>query len=411
MTDKPYRLPSGWQWVRLGEVCAVNPKRPRLHREDNIPTSFVPMSAVDEATGTFTAIQLRPFAEVRKGYTYFEEGDVLFAKITPCMENGKAAIARGLTDGIGFGSTEFHVLRPSAMVLGEWVWYFVRQERFRSAAKAAFRGGVGQQRVPQDFLEHYLIPLPPLEEQRRIVANIEALMARVREARHLRAEARKGAERLMQAVLAEAFPRPGAALSEGWRWVKLGEVFQIQQGASMSPKRRRGVNPRPFLRTKNIQWGFVDLSDVDEMDFTDEEVNSLALHEGDLLICEGGDVGRTAIWQGELPLCLYQNHIHRLRAIGRVEPKFYMYWMQAAYQVFSAYAGEESRTAIPNLSGRRLREFIAPLPPLEEQRRIVAYLDQVQQQATSLKQAQDETESELKRLEQAILDKAFRGDL
>lgn len=164
-------------------------------------------------------------------------------------------------------------------------------------------------------------------------------------------------------------------LPEGWRCVRLGEV------------------------------------DVDEMDFTDKEVSNLALQKGDLLICEGGDVGRTAIWQGELPLCLYQNHIHRLRAIDQVEPKFYMYWMRAAYQVYSIYAGEESRTAIPNLSVGRLREFIAPLPPLAEQRRIVAYLDQVQQQVSALRRAQVETDTELKRLEQAILERAFRGEL
>lgn len=411
MADGPYKLPEGWRWVRLGEVCQINPRRPRLVRDGGAPTSFVPMNAVDEFLGKIGEMQVRPFAGVRKGYTYFEEGDVLFAKITPCMENGKAAIAKGLIDGIGFGSTEFHVLRPSPEVVAEWVWYFVRREVFRNKAKESFRGGVGQQRVPQDFLESQLLPLPPLDEQRRIVAKVEALMERVREARRLRAEAKKDAERLMQAALAEVFYHPGQVLPTSWRWVRLGDIFHIQQGASMSPKRRKGVNPKPFLRTKNVRWGYVEMSDVDEMDFTDEEISKLVLKRGDLLVCEGGDVGRTAIWQEELPLCLYQNHIHRLRAIIQVEPKFYMYWMQTAYQVLYVYGGEESRTAIPNLSSRRLQQFIAPLPPLEEQRRIVAYLDQVHQQVTALKQAQAETEVELKRLEQAILDRAFRGEL
>jgi type I restriction enzyme S subunit len=201
-------------------------------------------------------------------------------------------------------------------------------------------------------------------------------------------------------------------LPEGWRWVRLGEVFDLQQGASMSPERRLGRNPRPFLRTKNILWGTVDVSSVDEMDFTEEEVRRLRLQPGDLLVCEGGDVGRTAIWEGQLPLALYQNHIHRLRAKeGSVEPRFVMYWMQAAYQVFLAYQGAESRTAIPNLSGRRLKEFLAPLPPLAEQRRIVAHLEAVQERLKALKEAQTATEAELKRLEQAILEKAFRGEL
>jgi type I restriction enzyme S subunit len=244
------------------------------------------------------------------------------------------------------------------------------------------------------------------------VARIEELMDRVREARRLRQEAQKDAERLWQSVLAQTFPRPGSELPEGWRWVRLGEVFDLQQGASMSPERRLGRNPRPFLRTKNILWGTVDVSSVDEMDFTEEEVRRLRLQPGDLLVCEGGDVGRTAIWEGQLPLALYQNHIHRLRAKdGSVEPRFVMYWMQAAYQVFLAYQGAESRTAIPNLSGRRLKEFLAPLPPLAEQRRIVAHLQAVQEKIKALKEAQAATEAELKRLEQAILEKAFRGEL
>lgn len=91
---------------------------------------------------------------------YFEENDVLFAKITFCMENGKAVVARGLINGFGFGFTEFHVLRPTNRVLPEWIYYFVRREAFRQEAKTKFRGAVGQQRVPQDFLETHLIPVP-----------------------------------------------------------------------------------------------------------------------------------------------------------------------------------------------------------------------------------------------------------
>ena len=148
------------------------------------------------------------------------------------------------------------------------------------------------------------------------------------------------------------------------------------------------------------------------MDFSEKEVQKLRLRPGDLLVCEGGDVGRTAIWEGQLPLMLYQNHLHRLRAKDKdVEPRFFMYWMQAAYQVFLAYQGAESRTAIPNLSGKRLKNFFAPLPPLAEQRRIVAHLEAVQEKIRALRAAQGETDEELKRLEQAILDRAFRGEL
>lgn len=164
-------------------------------------------------------------------------------------------------------------------------------------------------------------------------------------------------------------------LPERWRWARVGEIFELQQGASMSPNRRKGISPKPFLRTSNVYWGRVDISSIDKMDFTEPEISKLALYPGDLLVCEGGAVGRTAIWNGEIDTCLYQNHIHRLRKKDdSINPIFYMFWMQAAYNVFNLYVGEESRTAIPNLSGRRLRDFIVPYPPIDEQNRIVEKL-------------------------------------
>ena len=144
-------LPAGWEWKRLAEVSEINPRRPSIQRSDDAPTSFVPMAAVDEVEGRFAEIHTRPYGEVKRGYTYFEENDVVFAKITPCMENGKAAIARSLIDGFGFGTTEFHVFRPKPGVLPEWLHRYVRQSDFRREAKERFRGAVGQQRVPQDF--------------------------------------------------------------------------------------------------------------------------------------------------------------------------------------------------------------------------------------------------------------------
>src|SRR5688572_28093084 len=121
-------LPAGWRMVTLGDVCEINPSRPAdLSRADDESTSFVPMDSVDAVSGTVSKPLLRRFGEIKKGYTCFAEGDVLFAKITPCMQNGKHAIARGLTDGIGFGTTEFHVLRPSDVVSAEWIHFFVRQ--------------------------------------------------------------------------------------------------------------------------------------------------------------------------------------------------------------------------------------------------------------------------------------------
>lgn len=141
------------------------------------------MSAVSDQLGRIQAAEIRPFAEVSKGYTFFAEGDVLFAKITPCMQNGKHAIATSLRDGIGFGSTEFHVLRPTDAVTSEWLHFFVRQRAFLHEAEKRFAGSVGQQRVPEGFLAETQIPLPPLAEQRRITARLKDQLTAIEQAR------------------------------------------------------------------------------------------------------------------------------------------------------------------------------------------------------------------------------------
>jgi type I restriction enzyme S subunit len=167
-------------------------------------------------------------------------------------------------------------------------------------------------------------------------------------------------------------------LPEDWRVVRLGEVFDILQGKSLSAKQNKGVRPRPFLRTSNVYWGYLDLSKLDVMDFTEEEEQRFALQRGDLLVCEGGDVGRTAMWEGQMQGVYYQNHLHRLRARdNNVHPVFVMYWLQTAFTLLNLYSGSSNKTTIPNLSQGRLAVFPIPLPPLDEQREIARMLQAV----------------------------------
>lgn len=155
----------GWGLQRIGDICEVNPKKakdPRLCSD--LQVSFVPMTAVSE-NGDIDTSETRLYDEVKTGFTYFAENDVLFAKITPCMENGKGCVARNLCNGIGFGSTEFHVLRPTEKSNPYWLYTVTVFKKFREDAAANMTGSAGQRRVPAMFLENYKISLPPIELQ------------------------------------------------------------------------------------------------------------------------------------------------------------------------------------------------------------------------------------------------------
>jgi type I restriction enzyme S subunit len=165
------------------DVALINPHRSKLERQDSAVTSFIPMESISDINGVVKILVERHFSEVKKGYTYIEEGDVIFAKITPCMQNGKHAVVRGLIDGIGFGSTEFHVIRCLDEIIPEWVHFFLRRKETLDAAQKTFTGAVGQQRVPKIFLEELKIPVPPVSDQFRISARIKAQLAEVEKAR------------------------------------------------------------------------------------------------------------------------------------------------------------------------------------------------------------------------------------
>ena len=152
---------------KLGDCCELNPRRPNLSLKDTDKVSFVPMPSVSE-NGCLQDVTDEEYGKVKKGFTYFENGDVLFAKITPCMENGKGAIAEGLTNNIGMGSTEFHVLRPIEELSSPyWLLALTRLQIFRERARKNMTGTGGQKRVPANYLENFMVGLPPIEEQSR----------------------------------------------------------------------------------------------------------------------------------------------------------------------------------------------------------------------------------------------------
>jgi len=170
-------LPNGWCHLPLSHIAEINPK-PQNQISNDLEVSFIPMRCVTEQSGQMDLSNVRNYGLVKKGYTYFQNEDILFAKITPCMENGKIAIANNLKNNVGFGSTEFHVIRlKHSQISNKFYFWYLMQESFRHEAKRRMTGTAGQLRVPTNHMKDIQVPLPPLNEQRRIVSRLESIFS------------------------------------------------------------------------------------------------------------------------------------------------------------------------------------------------------------------------------------------
>lgn len=417
-----YKLPDGWKWVRLGDVCEINPRRPKnFVRAPNTPTTFVPMSAVDERTGSITKPEVVPYSKVSKGYTYFEENDVLFAKITPCMQNGKHVIARNLIDGIGFGTTEFHVLRPKSEIISEWIWYFIRQKHFLNEAIAHFTGAVGQQRVPDSFLSNYIIPLPHLETQRRIVKKLNEIMSEIEKTRTACEKQLGAAKALPAAYLRKVFESEEA---KKWEKRRLAEVFAFTQSGIWGdePEDLYNEDVFPVLRSTEIDHRGRIVIEKEKLAFRKVQMDKAKkyfVEPGDLLIVRSGGttgkiiLGRIGLYEGERNKFLFSNFLLRAKVNLKIAIPEYL-WYYLNWEEFL----EENiprlmrrTTGIQNLPMNEYFAIEIPLPPLLTQHRIANYLKEKMAEVEKLCTAIEKQLEAINALPQAYLRKAFRGEL
>ncbi|MBC3805690.1 restriction endonuclease [Acetobacterium fimetarium] len=169
----PFDIPENWKWVRITDIFEINP---RNNVSDELGVSFIPMALIDDGYVSNFTYEVRPWGDVKKGYTHFQDGDIVMAKITPCFQNLKSALIINLENRIGAGTTELHVLRSHSNICREFFMWFIKSPIFVSTCEKNMTGTAGQKRVPTDVLKEYVVPLPPLEEQKRIVEKIEELL-------------------------------------------------------------------------------------------------------------------------------------------------------------------------------------------------------------------------------------------
>jgi len=200
-------------------------------------------------------------------------------------------------------------------------------------------------------------------------------------------------------------------LPNGWGFGRIDDYFTVQQGKQVSKSNRVGDNQKPFLRTSNVFWGKIEVDELDQMHFSEQEEAKYQLEKNDLLVCEGGDIGRTSLWNNEVENCYYQNHLHRLRAkTDEIDPVFILQWLEYSFSYSKVYFGRANVTTIPNLSKSRLSELTIPHPPLPEQHKIAHVLSKVQK-AIEQQDKLIRTTTELKKaLMQKLFTEGTRGE-
>lgn len=276
----------------------------------------------------------------------------------------------------------------------------------------------------EDFKE-LSIYLPPVAEQRAIAAyldrettRIDALVAKKQRLIELLREKRA-------ALISHAVTRgldPNAPLKDsgvpwlgqipaGWEVKPLYSRYSVQLGKMLNPDATKGPTPFPYLRNVNVQWDEVDIGQLNEMDFNAEERAKYRLMPGDLLVCEGGDVGRTAVWRGELDNCFIQKTVHRVRPTSTLDESRYLFYVMffAAHQ--GVFVAEGNRSTIVHLTAEKLLRHRFPFPPLNEQRAIVTYLDRETTKLDTLASAIERQIEKLKEYRAAVIAAAVTGKI
>lgn len=412
-------LPSGWAYLPLSDVVDINPKLDKKQFSDDLAVSFVPMPAVEAESGGIDVTAIRKFGEVKKGYTAFQEGDVLFAKITPCMENGKMAVVPVLHHDLGFGSTEFHVLRSSDKVLPKYIYYFVSSKQFRVDAEHNMTGAVGQRRVPTSYLQNIKIPLPPLGQQKDIVAKIEELFSELDNGIAALKIAREQLKVYRQAVLKHAFE---GKLTTQWReenkaaeWeVKpLGDLLSFITSGSRGWAKYYSDRGDIFIRAQNIKNDRLELDDVAYVTLPDKsEGTRTQVQEGDVLITiTGANVTKTGYVERDIGRAYVSQHVALCRPKSEVITRF-LYWNLIAETVGRKQLKKLAYGAgKPGLNLDNIRSVEISLPSRAEQEVIV---EKIQNTFSYEQSLEDILENELQKSEtvrQSILKKAFSGKL
>jgi len=419
-------VPKHWQLKRLKFVCNINPTKAEIsHLANDTKVSFCPMELV--GNGTISTETTKLIEEVRQGFTYFRDGDVVVAKITPSFENGKGAIASNLVNGLGFGTTELHVLRPSSSISRKFLYYLTASGVFREVGAAQMYGVAGQKRVPNEFLNDFPAPLPPIQEQKSIAHFLDCETTRIDTLITKKRELIKLLEKKRAAIVTEAVTKgrdrhvplkdsslewfDGVEIPEHWRITRLKFLTsQITVGIVVTPAKYYVDSGIPCLRSLNVKEG--KLLDTDLV-FISSESNELhfksMIFEGDVVIVRTGQPGSTAV---------VDKRFHGANCIDLIivrksyilDSHYLSYLASSDFSKIQFELGSDGAIQ-QHFNVSTAANLQVLVPPLDEQKSIVSFLDQKLFQFDKLTRQIDESVKELEKYRQALITAAVTGKI
>jgi type I restriction enzyme S subunit len=413
------RLPKGWVQADLSAIALLNPSFDRGTIADSVAVDFVPMRAVEPEGGGLCRPEVTTYGEVKKGYTAFLSNDVIMAKITPCMENGKTCVVPALPGAACFGSTEFHVIRPEPGIDARWIAKFLLQHSTRHAAQRKMMGGVGQMRVPAVFLETLKIPIPPGAEQERILDAVDELLSDLDAGVVALERVEAKLKQYRSAVLKAAVEGTLLPHSKPYAIRQIGTAIE-SLGQGWSPKCERQPSTDPEI------WAVIKTTAIQRLRYLEEHNKQLPtklqprpqleLVEGDLLVTRAGPrarVGITCLIKRTRPRLMLCDKVYRLRCKkDSLTPAFVEIVLNAPNVVAEL---DKLKTGISdsglNLTQDRFSELLVPFPTPGEQAAIV---EAVEDQLSVIEHLEADLETKLKSartLRESILRHAFEGKL
>ena len=397
----------GWTIKQLGDLCTIRPpkKETRAKLDDNAEVGFLPMEDLGIRQQAVTTSQTRALGEVYKSYTYFADGDVLLAKITPCFQNGKLGIARDLPNGVGFGSSEYFVLRSNGEILPEYLFYFLSQDSFIKGGVRQMSGAVGHQRVPPEYVASQKVPLPPLAEQKRIVAILDEAFEAIERAEEVDASRQASAAVLVQAAIDDYLDEHAEAVQPLEQDVRF-----IDYRGRTPPKTESGL---PLITAKNVRMGFVK---PEPQEFVDPGIYETWMtrgipKEGDVLFTTEAPLGNVAVLDRSDRVVFAQRVIVLQPDRTRLNPIYLQYVLRST-TIQNRILAEGTGATATGIKASRLKKVAIPVVQDNAmQKRLADDLSEIESEVKRLQAVMDERSTRFSSLRQSLLSAAFDGRL